>query len=440
MAGGIFNKQDKVRPGVYQNIYSTRNQNIDNRINGIVAIALDLDFGKEEAITKINSEKDIYNKLGYNLEDKSILLLREIMKKTSKILVYRLNSGEKAKATIGDNVSIEAKYGGTKGNDISVVIANNVEDNKKYDVFTYLGTNKVDEQTVSTYEELQENDYIKIVGTGDIEEATTLKLVGGTTTSQADDVAAYSKFLEALELENYNYIAYTGINEEIKALIVAFVKRMNDEEGIRSKAVMGEYAADYEKITTIKNGVILEDGTELTNAQCAAYYAALSATADINESNTYSQYEGAVDVSPRLNNSDTIKALKSGNIVFTRRNDDTVIVEQDINSLVTYTADKNVDFTKNRFIRTIDGLASNIKNIFEESFIGKLNNNTDGRNILRAEVINQAKQLEAVGAIKNFTEDDVQVSDGNSIDSVTVSVLIQPVDAIEKIYMNVEVQ
>ena len=57
---------------------------------------------------------------------------------------------------------------------------------------------------------------------------------------------------------------------------------MNDQEGIRVKAVMGDYAADYEKITTIKNGVVLEDGTELTNAQCAAYFAALSSVSDIN--------------------------------------------------------------------------------------------------------------------------------------------------------------
>ena len=215
---------------------------------------------------------------------------------------------------------------------------------------------------------------------------------------------------------------------------------MNDEEGIRVKAVMGEYSADYEKIITIKNGVILEDGTILTKEQCAAYVAALSASSGINVSNTYSQYPGAVDANPRLNNSDTIKALKAGNIVFTRRNDDSVVIEQDINSLITYTTNKNSSFSKNRFIRAIDTLASEIKEIFEENFIGKLSNNEDGRSILRAEIINNIKEKEAIGAFQNFTEEDVTVSAGTDIDSVVIEVLVQPVDSIEKIYMNVEVQ
>lgn len=442
MAGGIFSKQDKVRPGVYQNIYTNKNQNLNAGVNGVVAIALELDFGPEEAITKIEKETDIYNKLGYTLDDEKVLLLKEIMKATNQILVYRLNTGEKAKATIDTDKTITAKYGGTKGNDISVIISNNVEENTKYDVFTYLNGTKVDEQTITKYEDFVDNGYITIEGTGTITEATTAKLTGGTSTeidTEAEETE-YTKFLTALELQNYNYIAYTGTSSTVKSLIVAFVKRMNDEEGIRVKAVMGEYSADYEKIITIKNGVILEDGTILTKEQCAAYVAALSASSDINVSNTYSQYPGAVDANPRLNNSDTIKALKAGNIVFTRRNDDSVVIEQDINSLITYTTNKNSSFSKNRFIRAIDTLASEIKEIFEENFIGKLSNNEDGRSILRAEIINNIKEKEAIGAFQNFTEEDVTVSAGTDIDSVVIEVLVQPVDSIEKIYMNVEVQ
>lgn len=442
MAGGIFSKQDKVRPGVYQNIYTNKNQNLDAGVNGVVAIALELDFGPEEAIIKIEKETDIYNKLGYTLDDEKVLLLKEIMKATNRILVYRLNSGEKAKATIDTDKTITAKYGGTKGNDISVIIANNVEENSKYDVFTYLNSTKVDEQTITKYEDFVDNGYITIEGSGTIAEATTVKLAGGTSTEVTTETeeTEYTKFLTALELENYNYIAYTGTSDTVKALIVAFVRRMNDEEGIRAKAVMGEYSADYEKIITVKNGVVLEDGTTLTKEQCAAYIAALSASSNINQSNTYAQYPGAVDVSPRLNNSDTIKAIKAGNIVFTRRNDESVVIEQDINSLITYTINKNSSFSKNRFIRAIDTLASEIKEIFEENFIGKLSNNEDGRSILRAEIINNIKEKEAIGAFQNFTEEDVTVSEGTNIDSVVIEVLVQPVDSIEKIYMNVEVQ
>lgn len=439
MAGGTFNKQNKIRPGVYQNIKTNKMRASESDINGVVAIALNLDFGKEEAITKIESETDIYNKLGYTLDDEKVLLLKEIMKVTSKILVFRLSGGEKAKATVDEDKTIIAKYAGTKGNEISVVITNNVEDETKYDVITYLSGVKVDSQTISKYEEFEENNYITITGKGAISKASTVNLTNGTT-AQVTESTAYPKFLEALELENYNYIAYCGNDDATKALIVAFIRRMNDQEGIRVKAVMGEYSADYEKIITIKNGVVLEDGTVLTNAQCAAYFAALSACSDINVSNTYNQYQGAVDASPRLNNSDTEKALQKGNIVFTRKNDETVIIEQDINSLVTFTVEKNADFSKNRVVRAVDGLASDIKDIFERNYIGKLSNNEDGRNILRAAIINDIKNKVNKGAFQNFEEDDVIVKQGSNIDSVLIDVAIQPVDSIEKIYMNVEVQ
>lgn len=440
MAGGIFNEQNKVRPGVYQNIKTNKLRSVNDRVEGIVAIALSLDFGQEETIIKINNQTDIYNKLGHTINDNQMLLLREIMKNTEKILVYRLNKGEKAKGTISDNITVEAKYSGTRGNDISLIIASNVEESTKYDILTYLDGNLVDSQTVSNYEEFKENNYIKITGTGKISDVVTLKLTGGTSGEVTDEDTAYSEFLEALELEDYNYIAYTGTSDDVKALIVAFVKRMNDEEGIRAKAVMGEYKADYEKVITIKNGVILEDGTELTNAECAAYFAGLSANSDINQSNTYAQYEGAIDTKPRLNNADTIAALQAGNIVFTRRNDDTVIIEQDINSLITYTVDKNSDFAKNRFIRATDDLLSDIKTTFENTFVGKINNDDDGRNILRASIIEKVKEKVDRGAFQNFTEDDVVVQAGNNTDSVIVTVGVQPIDSIEKIYMNVEVQ
>jgi len=439
MAGGIFDKQNKIRPGVYQNIRTNKLRTTESNINGIVAIALELDFGEEQGITKIENEADIYNKLGYNLADDKVLLLREIIKETSKILVYRLNGGEKAKVTIEEDKTISAKYPGIKGNEITVIITNNVDDTTKYDVITYLKGIKVDSQTISKYEEFNENNYITIKGEGEITKAVTLKLEGGTTET-IDEASAYPKFLEALELEDYNYIAYCGTEDATKALIVAFVRRMNEQEGIRVKAVMGEYTADYEKIITIKNGVILEDGRVLTNAQCAAYFAALSSVSDINQSNTYTQYKGAIDANPRLNNTDIEKALKKGQIVFTRKNDETVIIEQDINSLVTFTLEKNSDFSKNRVVRALDGLVSDIKHIFENNYIGKISNNVDGRSILRAAIIDNIKEKQNRGAFQNFTEDDVSVKEGNNIDSVLINIAVQPVDSIEKIYMNVEVQ
>ena len=42
-------------------------------------------------------------------------------------------------------------------------------------------------------------------------------------------------------------------------------------------------------------------------------------------------------------------------------------------------------------------------------------------------------------AIQNFTSEDVEVLDGDSIDSIVVNVAIQPLDSMEKLYMTVSV-
>ena len=47
--------------------------------------------------------------------------------------------------------------------------------------------------------------------------------------------------------------------------------------------------------------------------------------------------------------------------------------------------------------------------------------------------------LQAAGAITDFKADDVEVIEGNERDSIVLNVAIQPVDALEKLYMTVQV-
>lgn len=47
--------------------------------------------------------------------------------------------------------------------------------------------------------------------------------------------------------------------------------------------------------------------------------------------------------------------------------------------------------------------------------------------------------MESNGAITNFSPDDVEVLAGKSIDSIVININIQPVDAVEKIYVTIYV-
>src|SRR5690606_31008014 len=186
--------------------------------------------------------------------------------------------------------------------------------------------------------------------------------------------------------------------------------------------------------------VVLEDGTILNNIQVTAWVAGATAGANVNESLTYAAYDGAVDVDERYTHTGIVQALQNGEFLFIP-SDGRAIVEQDINTFTSFTPEKRSHFSKNRVIRVLDSIGNDLKRIFEQFYIGKVNNDADGRNLFKNEIINYLNFLQNIGAIQNFDPQvDIQVSQGNDVDSVYVELYVQPVDAIEKIYMNIIVR
>jgi len=183
--------------------------------------------------------------------------------------------------------------------------------------------------------------------------------------------------------------------------------------------------------------VKLADGTELTAAQTTAWVAGITAGANINQSNTGRKYVGAVDVAPRMTKSEMEEAVQNGEFIFKVDSAQNVTVVYDINSLTTVTPEKGKPFTKNRVIRTIDGINNDITTIFESNYVGKVDNNPDGRSLLRATLIEYFNELQRLNAIQNFQPEDVTVSPGADSDAVVIECYIQPVDSVEKIYITV---
>ena len=66
-----------------------------------------------------------------------------------------------------------------------------------------------------------------------------------------------------------------------------------------------------------------------------------------------------------------------------------------------------------------------------------MDNNASGRNIFKADILSYLKELNRMGAIREVDPEDIVISEGNDIDSVVVDLGVQPVDAMEKLYMTV---
>ena len=433
MAGGNFTTQNKTRPGAYINLKAKGGTGTSEGTSGIVALPLALPYGPSgiKEITAI-SNLDEY---ASELNQPELLILKETLKRAAKVLLGRVGTGVKASAS-SDALTVNALYGGVGGNNISVVIKADPDDDTIFHVVTYLKGVEKDSQSVKDIKDLVANRLVSFTGEGTPATAT-LTLTGGTSTEPI--AADYLDFFSKIQLFDFNTLALPVTDETIKLAGANFIKRLREEEGRKCQVVVSGYAADSEAVINVKNGVILSDGTVIDAVKATGWVAGATASAGVAQSLTYSAYDGAVDVSPRYVDSDIVSALKAGEFVFTEKRG-TAVVEQDINSLVTYGSDKSKSFSKNRVIRVLDDIANNTKQTFEDYYIGKVNNDVDGRELFKANRIAYFDSLVARGAIETFSPDDISVVPGNEKDSVYVEVAVTPIDAMEKLYMLVVVQ
>ncbi len=420
--------------GATINVYSEKTLAIEAGARGTASIALPLTWYEDGKVIPYNYDDSAQAVFGCTLDD--LIPVREMMKGARKALVYPLLSGgTKATATLAADVTATAKKQGGAGNNISVTV---VASGSLWMVKTFLGTTVVDSQTVADVAAFKPNAWIEITGIGTFE-AATQALAGGTDGAQGD--TAWDGFLEALKLEEFQTIAYTGSDATVKTKIADYVKTQRDDEDKFIQACMGNKTADHEGVISFANGVVLDD-TSLDENEVSAWLAGATAGAPVygdKASLTYKEYPGAVDVTTRLTKSQQLAYKNQGLGCFVLNNGK-VKVESDINTLVTYTQLKQSDFSKNRVLRVIDGVATDIKAVFDSSFAGLESNNIDGRNRFKASICDYLTALQNQGALEEFVADDVTIAPGAEKDTVIVGLRIKPVDSMEKANITVKVR
>ena len=432
MAGGTFKTQNKVRPGAYINIVGTEKANVPVSERGILVLPLKLDFGAK--VNVVDYQSDFKKLYGHELYDLELLAINDGLKGAAKIIVYRLNDGG-VKATISDdNITVTAKHAGTRGNSLSVAITEKTDG--KFIVETYLDGEVVDSQEITSKDELANNDYVEFNVTTLIATAG-LVLTGGTDAEITN--SAYTDFLAYIETQKYNTIAFNISEEECTTLVPIiknFIERQREDLGVKVQAVVpvSSVKTDYEGIIQVENGVKLTDGTVIDKSAITAYIGGLTAGGDVATSNTYVKYDGAAEPYPAKTHEEIIESIKAGNIVF---NEDCKI-ETDINSLVTFENGKISSMAKNRTIRVLDSICNDIKDTFNNKYIGKVSNDEDGRNLLKADIISYMQNLEELGAIEEFdTGTDITVVQGENKDVIVATIAVKTIDSMEKLYMTI---
>lgn len=433
LGGGTFLTQNKVLPGSYINFVNVSRATATLSDRGISALPIELDWGLDDEVIKVENsdfEKDTLKIFGYDYTHDKLKGLRDLFKYTNTAYFYKLNSG----GTKASNKFATALYTGIRGNSLKTVISNNVDDSSLFDVSTYIDNIKVDCQTVAKSKDLIKNDYCIFMTDVELEVNSGIPFENGTNGEVTGD--SYQKALNKLEPYSFNTLGCLSNEDTIKSLFVSFTKRLRGEMGIKFQTVIYNMPADYEGVINIKNRIKDENYPE--NA-LVYWVLGVSAGCMINMSNTNKNYNGEFIIDTDFKQSELEAAVKNGEFVFHKVGEE-VHVLTDINSFVSFVDNKNEDFQMNQIIRVLDQIGNDIAVMFNSKYIGKIQNNADGRIAFWNDICQYNKKLETIQAIENFDSSDVVVEQGEDKKSVVVTDTITPIASMEKLYMTVYVK
>ena len=431
LGGGTFVTQNKTIPGAYINFVTTATGATVFGERGVVALGDSFNWGSND-IFEVTAEDFYKNSMalfGYDALDGKMIGIRDVFKNAKKIYVGRINgnNAKKASCTFG-----EAKYTGTRGNDIKIAVYSDPDDSSYKNVYTYVGTTVVDTQRVKTMAELKDNNFVVWKSDATLTNTASMPMTGGTngaTTGQAvqsflDDISGYS----------FNAITVISDNESINQLVAEYTKRMRDTIGKKFQSIVHNYFADYEGVINIDPYAVSEE-----DYLVAYWVAGAVAGCEINESLTNKVYDGEIEIDSLYTQSQLENKIKSGEFVV-HRVGDKMRVLKDINSFVNVTTEKGKMFQNNQTVRICDQIASDVAVLFEEYYMGKVPNDTSGRNSLWADLVKYHEKLVNIRALDEFDEEAISVEMGDSKNSVVIYEKICPVNSMEQLYMKVTLE
>ena len=444
MAGGKFDKlAGKTRPGTYINFQSERTDTVGTSERGTVVVPiLKPMYGPAGSYIKLtNAGPDTeYAKLGFSVYDsdanRQMLLIREAFKNASKVLVYIVKEGTKATAknAATPTLTATAKYGGSRGNALTVNITANPVGG--FDVTVSLaGKTVAFYEGLTTVEQLiaKNCDYVTFTGSGNLAAIPALNLAGGAdATAENSDVTA---FMDTLEGVKFNTVVLPSTESSLQTAMKTKIKYLRENMGRGVQAVMPNFAADYEGVISVKNGYTIGDDA-LSAAEACAWVAGATAGASYTESLTYKAVDAATGLNPALTHEEYVAAINEGHFAFSFSEENKIVAEYDINSLTSFKQPKDETYRKNRVIRVLDTFQESVQLNFPPN---KYANSATGWDIMEGVGKSILKQFEDVGAITNVDYDADFLVDRTASygDKTYFDVNLQPVDSAEKLFFTV---
>jgi hypothetical protein len=242
----------------------------------------------------------------------------------------------------------------------------------------------------------------------------------------ASDATSYNDALTRLASKKWSYLAIPGIETADVTTISTWIigKRNNDYKTF--KAVLPHSESDHEGIINFTTEGIVVDTTTYTAAQYCCRIAGILAGLSLSRSATYYELTEVDEITESSTPDDDIEA---GQLILIQKSNGAVKIGRAVNSLTTLTPAKGADFQKIKIIEGVDIVNDDIRDTFDNSYVGKVINNYDNKMLFLAAVNAYFKQLVKIDVLDssatNIAEIDTETqrtylqSQGVDINSLT---------------------
>lgn len=463
MAGTFLLGQQKERPGTY---FRTEAVGITavGAINGVCAAIFSSNWGEadkvvELTVDQINSLDELYGT--------GAAFLREIFIGGAQMIrAYRVNNTDSATAatvtlkntadTPADALKISARHVGNRTFDVT--IRPNLLDSSIHQLIFSEGDNIFEtvefesggDEAAKIVEALSNNkNFIgQKMGTGG-----TLGLItqAKTMTDGVDPVTSiegYTKATEALDRFNWNALVCDRDTDNFRQLMIQYAKTCY-EGGRLGIAVLAGLSTPTESLADrlqlaksinsplvvfLLNGWKGLDGTIYDGYMGAARLAGMIAGCETNTSLAHLVIDNATELIEPLTNAELIRAINSGCVALCLNDDDQVIIDSAITTLITPDSNHDDGWKKIRRVKCRFELMSRVNRTCDK-YVARLNNDSNGRSTILAAM--QGIINEMIGEGKLFVGSRAELDSRYTPagDSAWFVLEIDDIDSLEKLYL-----
>jgi hypothetical protein len=220
----------------------------------------------------------------------------------------------------------------------------------------------------------------------------------------------YADVLTRLGNKKWNYLAIPEIAAEDVTDISTWIKTKRDNDKKSFKAVLPNHVGDHEGIINFDTDDIVVGEKIYTTAEYCARIAGVLAGLPFTRSSTYFVLEEVDSVTETANPNQDIDAGK----LILINDGEKIKIARGVNSLTTTTATKTEDFKKIKIVEVMDMVKDDIRDTFNNNYVGKVPNTYD----------NQVLFFTSVNAyFRGLTEDEIL--DSAAENNATVDVVAQ---------------